>query len=64
MAARWTSLQMEVMRAAKAMRAAGIAAWRIVIEYPDGRRLSIIVGTDVDPETGESDLDRMIRKLP
>lgn len=56
--------QMEVKRVANALRAAGIPTWRIEVDRPDGSKFSIVACTDVDEETAEDEIDRMIRRVP
>lgn len=56
--------QAEVRRYLKAMREAGVAEGRVVIERPDGTKVSIIAGKGGDHATTADDIDAMIDRVP
>lgn len=53
--------QAELARYLRAMRAAGFAEGRVVIEGPDGTRITVIAGQAGDDA---NDIDAMIDKVP
>ena len=55
--------QSELTRYAKAMRAAGFNDLRMVIETPDGTKVSIIPGEE-RPVDASDEIARMIEKAP
>ena len=55
--------QSELTRYAKAMRAAGFDGLRMVIEKPDGTKVSI-VASEANADAGHDDIDAMIQKVP
>ena len=56
--------QAEVARVFKGMREAGVADGRVVIERPDGTKVSIIAGKGAEAEAPEDDIDALIERLP
>lgn len=55
--------QSELTRYAKAMRAAGFDGLRMVIEKPDGTKVSIVAG-DAAVDAERDEIDAMIEKVP
>ena len=55
--------QAEVRRYLKGMREAGVADGRLVIEKPDGTKISIIAGKGGEAEAGD-DIAVMIKRIP
>ena len=55
--------QAEVRRYLKAMREAGVAEGRVVIERPDGTKVSIIAGKGAETDATD-DFDDLIAKVP
>ena len=54
----------EVERIFKGMREAGVADGRVVIERPDGTKVSIIAGKGGETATPADNIDAMIERLP
>ena len=61
--AKTTVTQAEVVRYAKAMRAAGVDEFRVEIEKPDGTRVSIVAGKASENAAGD-DIEAMIARVP
>ena len=59
-----TVTQSELTRYAKAMRAAGFDGLRMVIEKPDGTKVSICAGQAAEAAEDGDEIDRMIDGVP
>ena len=56
--------QAEVRRYLRAMREAGVVGGCLVIERPDGTKVSIIAGKGGETATPADDIDAMIERVP
>ena len=56
--------QAEITRYLKALRESGVPDARVVIERPDGTKVSIIAGKGGETVTPADDIDAMIERVP